>query len=100
MKIAQLTCLDDVVIYGRHENGDPDHCFTKNTKYLFCLDEKKNNIFTINDVEKFHIFPLSSDYTATHFEVNSIDTIEDSPVDEVTLQRMKRIYKDRHNFEE
>ncbi|MDA2157850.1 hypothetical protein [Bacillus cereus group sp. Bc253] len=37
-------------------DGAPDYCFIKGKEYDMCLDERKNECFTLNDVEEMHLF--------------------------------------------
>jgi len=100
LKLATLLCKESVVIYGRNENGEADRCFQKGKEYLFCVDEKKGEIFTLNDVKEVHFLSLSDYYTDKHFKVLTIKDIEKYDLDEFTLNRMKKLYKEKYHYEE
>lgn len=100
MKLAKLKCIKSVVIYGRNEDGSADQCFEEGKEYLFCFDVKKNEIFTYNDVQKVHFLKLDDYYTDKHFVVLSLGEAESFGLDEFNMNRMKRLFKERHNFQE
>lgn len=100
LKLAKLICTQSVIIYGRNENGEPDKCFEVGNEYLFCVDEKKGEIFTFNDVKEVHFLSLDDYYTDKHFDVLTIKDAEEFELDEFTLSRMKRLNKDKYDFEE
>lgn len=100
LKLAKLKCKGSVVIYGRNVDGSPDLCFEEGKEYLFCFDEKKNEIFTHNEVKEVHFLSLNDYYTDKHFVVVSIGEAELFGLDEFNLGRMKRLFKERHNFSE
>jgi hypothetical protein len=100
LKLAKLKCKEDVIIYGRNKNGEPDKCFKKGNEYLFCVDEIKHNIFTFNDVKEIHSLGLDDYYTDKYFEVLTIDESDNFGLDEFSLNRMERLYKDRKNFQD
>lgn len=100
MKLAELQCIKSVVIYGRRTDGEPDQCFEEGKKYLFCYDEKENDIFTYNDVKEVHFLSLNGYFTTKHFEVLSIGNAEQFGLDELGLARMVRLFKERHDFSE
>lgn len=59
MKFLLIKCIKDIIISGRNEDGTPDHCFVKGKEYDMCLDERKNECFTLNEVSVmlfFHLF--------------------------------------------
>jgi hypothetical protein len=100
LKIVKLKCKKDMIIYGRNENGKPDKCFECGKEYLFCFDEKTGNIFIFNEVKEIHSLDLEDYYTDKYFDVIAIDDAENFNLDEFSLNRMKRLYKDRNKFVE
>ena len=100
LKLARLKCKESVIIYGRNANGEPDKCFEQGKEYLFCVDEKKGDIFTFNDVKEVHFFGLNDSYTDQYFDVIEVKDAEEFGLDEFTLSRMKRLNKDKYDFEE
>lgn len=98
LKLARLKCKESVVIYGRNEDGKPDNCFEIGKEYLFCYDEMKDEIFTHNDVNMVHFLTLNDAYTQKHFELLALKEAEGFALDEFSLGRMKRLYKERHDF--
>ena len=96
MKIAQLECIEDVIIHGRNES--PDHCFEEGKKYLFCFDEKKGDVFTVHEVNEVHFMTLEERYTEKHFDVLGVKDAENFNLDEFTFKKMKRLFKERYDF--
>jgi len=100
MKLAKLNCKEDVIIYGRNQDGNPDHCFFKGKDYLFCLDEKKGDIFTYNEVKEVHFLALDDYYTDKYFDVIKIAEIEDFNLDEFTHKKHIKLNKEKYHYEE
>lgn len=98
MKLAKLKCIKDMIVHGRNSDGSPDVCFNESCEYLFCLDEKKQEIFTLNDVKEVHFLKLFDTFTIEYFEVMKIENCELFNLDELTLKRMKKLYKERYNY--
>ncbi|MCP1159390.1 hypothetical protein [Bacillus infantis] len=100
LKLAKLKCKKSLIIYGRNTGSEPDKCFENGKDYLFCVDEKKCDIFTYNDVKEVHFLSLNDDYTYQHFILLEVNDAEEFGLDEFTLNRMKRLNKDRYDFED
>lgn len=100
MKLALYLCKKDIVIYGRNEDGSPDICYYKNEEYLFCLDEKKNNVFNICDVNEYYIDSVDNMVKDGKFELILIDDIENFGLDELSAYKYKKLHKERIHYEE
>ncbi|MBE7896110.1 hypothetical protein G7L40_20595 [Paenibacillus polymyxa] len=100
LMLARVRCRESMIIYGRKPNEEADHCFEAGKEYLFCYDAKRDEIFTYNDVNEMHFLSLSDYYTDKHFELVLIADATEFGLDEVTLMRFKRMFKDRHNYAE
>lgn len=100
LKLAKLKCKESVIIFGRNTNGEPDKCFEGGKEYLFCVDERKGQIFTHNDVKEVHFLKMDDYFTDKHFEVLVIKNADEFDLDEFTLSRMKRLNKDKYDFED
>ncbi|WP_311078109.1 hypothetical protein [Paenibacillus polymyxa] len=98
--LARVRCRESMIIYGRNSNGKADRCFEEGKDYLFCYDVKKDEIFTYNEVNEMHFFSLDDVYTDKHFELVLIADAAEFGLDEVTLMRFKKMFKDRHNYTE
>ena len=98
LKLAKLKCIKTVIIHGRNDNGEPDRCFLQGKEYLFCYDEKKGEIFIHNEVKEVHFLSLNDYYTDKHFEVMTIGEAAIFKLDEFSLNRMARLYKERYDF--
>ncbi|MGN4418862.1 hypothetical protein ACTFRD_11345 [Bacillus cereus group sp. MYBK249-1] len=101
MKFLLVTCIEDVVITGRNSDGTPDHCFIQGKEYDMCLDEKKGDCFTVNEVREMHFIGYENNYYFDkHFKVVKELEDEDLANDELRLQRLKRMAREKHNYEE
>jgi hypothetical protein len=100
LQIAKLNCVEDVITYGRNSDGSPDHNFKKGNVYLFCVDEKKGDLFTYDDSKEVHFTGAQHKFTEKHFDVIAVGEANTFGLDEFTLIRMKRLYKERHDFAE
>jgi hypothetical protein len=99
-KLAKLACKETMIIYGRNADGEPDQCFEEGKEYIFCVDEKKGSIFTFNDVKEAHFLSLYDSYTYKYFNVMAIGDAHEFGLDLFTLERMKRLNREKHDFEE
>ncbi|MCP1159341.1 hypothetical protein [Bacillus infantis] len=99
-KVAKLKCKQSVIIYGRNSDGSPDECFKEGREYLFCVDEKKGEIFAFNDVKEVHFLDLVDYYTDKHFDIVKIDQVENFNLDEFTHAKMKKLFKERYDYSE
>ncbi|OOR14185.1 hypothetical protein BW897_03920 [Bacillus cereus] len=101
MKFLLIKCIQDVIISGRNAYGTPDHCFIKGKEYEMCFDEKKGDCFTMDEVKMMHFVGYENDYYFDkHFEVVKELHEEDFDGDELRLYRLRRIAKEKHNYEE
>lgn len=101
MKFLLIKCIKDINISGRNEDGTSDHCFSKGKEYDMCLDERKNECFTLNEVNVMHFFTYENNrYFAQHFEVVKELQEEDFVGDELRMHRLKKMAKEKHNYEE
>ncbi|MES5957484.1 hypothetical protein QCI42_29760 [Bacillus fungorum] len=101
MKFLLVKCIKDVVITGRNSDGTPDHCFIKGKEYDMCLDEKKGDCFTVNEVKVMHFIGYENNYYFDkHFEVIKELKEDDFANDELRLRRLKRMAKEKNNYEE
>lgn len=100
MKIAELHCIKDIIIYGRNEDGSPDHCYVAGEDYLFCLDAKSDSYFGLNEVGMVHFIRTNDDYTTLHFTTNEVNDIEQFGFDDLTIHRLKKLEKERKNFQD
>ncbi|MDA1861183.1 hypothetical protein PDK22_26205 [Bacillus cereus group sp. BY122LC] len=101
MQFLLIKCITDVIISGRNEDGAPDHCFIKGKEYDMCFDEKKGNCFTIDEVKMMHFVGCENDYYFDkHFEVVKNLKDDDFKDNELRLQRLKRMAKEKYNYEE
>ena len=101
MKFLLIKCIKDINISGRNEDGTPDHCFAKGKEYDMCLDERKNECFTLNDVKEMHFFGHKDNwYFDEHFEVVKELQKEDFTGNELRMHRLKKMAKDKRNYEE
>ncbi|HHQ1468753.1 TPA: hypothetical protein QCU25_001229 [Bacillus anthracis] len=101
MKFLLIKCIKDINISGRNEDGTPDHCFVEEKEYDMCLDERKNECFTLNEVNVMHFFTYENNwYFAQHFEVVKELQEEDFVGDELRMHRLKKMAKEKHNYEE
>lgn len=101
MKFLLVKCIEDVVITGRNSDGTPDHCFIKGKEYDMCLDEKKGDCFTVNEVREMHFIGYENNYYFDkHFEVVRELIEDDFNGDELRLHRLKKMAKEKHNYEE
>lgn len=97
MRFLILECTKDVISFGRNEDGLPDNNFIKGKLYDMCFDANKKECFTVDEVEQMHFIGYEGDYFFdTHFKI--IEELKTS--DELRLQRLKRIFKEKHNYEE
>lgn len=87
MKFLLIKCIEDVVITGRNSDGTPDHCFIKEKEYDMCLDEKKGDCFTVNEVGEMHFIGYENNYYFDkHFAVVKELKGDDFTNDELRLQ--------------
>ncbi|WP_223262130.1 hypothetical protein [Bacillus wiedmannii] len=101
MQFLLIKCIKDVIISGRNEDGAPDHCFIKGKEYEMCFDEKKRDCFTVDEVKMMHFVGCENDYYFDkHFAVVKELTEDDFAGDELRLHRLKRMGKEKHNYEE
>lgn len=100
MKIAELHCIKDILIYGRHEDGTPDHCFTAGEDYLFCLDDESDSYFGLNDIGMMHLVRMNDGFTSLHFTINELNDIEQFGFDDLTIHRLKKLEKERKNLQD
>ncbi|WP_257151380.1 hypothetical protein [Bacillus anthracis] len=101
MKFLLIKCIKDVIISGRNADGTPDHCFIKGKEYEMCFDKRKNECFTLNEVKEMHFIGYENNYYFDkHFEVVKELTEDDFNGDELRLQRLKRMAKEKNNYEE
>ncbi|MEW9578123.1 hypothetical protein U9K47_22690 [Bacillus toyonensis] len=101
MKFLLIKCTQDVIISGRNVDGTPDRCFIKGKEYDMCFDEKKGDYFTVNEVKVMHFIGYENDYYFDkHFKVVKELKEEDFTDDELRLQRLRRIAKEKNNYEE
>lgn len=101
MKFLLIKCIKDIIISGRNEDGTPDHCFVKGKEYDMCLDERKNECFTLNEVNVMHFFNYENNwYFNKHFEFVKELKDDDFTNDELRLQRLKRMAKEKKHYEE
>jgi hypothetical protein len=101
MKFLLIKCIKDIIISGRNEDGTSDHCFVKEKEYDMCLDERKNECFTLNEVNVMHFFTYENNwYFDEHFEFVKELKEDDFTNDELRLQRLKRMAKEWKHYEE
>ncbi|MFE4880709.1 hypothetical protein [Bacillus mycoides] len=101
MKYLSIKCIQDVIISGRNTDGTPDHCFIKGKEYDMCFDEKKGDCFTVDEVKMMHFVGCENDYYFDkHFEVVKTLKDDDFKGNELRLQRLKRMAKEKYNYEE
>lgn len=67
LMIAVLLCIKDMEISGRIDV--PEICFSKDKKYIFVQDRKRDEISTINEVGMMHILGLNDSFTFEHFHI-------------------------------
>ena len=100
MRLAKLLCFEDVLITGRNKDGSPDICFVKEKEYYFIFDKKKNQIYTLNEVNEVHFLNLSDNkFTNKHFELIGINDADFFKLDEVTLRRFLNLSKRKGDYE-
>ncbi|PDZ39458.1 hypothetical protein CON18_14860 [Bacillus cereus] len=101
MKFLLVRCIKDVVIIGRNPDGTPDHCFIKGKEYDMCLDERKNECFTLNEVKEMHFLGYKNDwYFDENFEFVKPLKDEDFERNEIRLQRLRKMAKEKNNYKE
>lgn len=99
MKLAELHCIQDITIYGRNEDGSPDHCFIEGKDYLFCVNEHDQDLFTVNEVGMVHYCKLDDDFTKDNFIIKHVKEAVDYGLDDLTLHKMKKLNKERKNYQ-
>ncbi|MDD0821011.1 hypothetical protein [Bacillus cereus] len=101
MKFLLVKCKEDVIISRRRADGAPDHYFIKGKEYDMCLDERKNECFTLSDVEEMHFFGQKNNcYFDENFEVVTELQEEGFTANELRIHRLKKMEKEKHNHEE
>lgn len=98
LRLVKTECRETMLIFGRNTNGEPDRCFEVGKEYLFCYDEKKDEIFTVNDVKEIHFLKLNDKFTQEHFEIKEFLNLNDCDLDEVTKQRYVKLFKERYEY--
>lgn len=96
MKLALFECHTDVFVTGRNDDGSPDHCFYKDKEYLFCYDEKKHTVFTVNEVGEFDTSKL--EFMGREFTLLRIADVEQFNLDEFTERRLRKLFKERLHY--
>lgn len=98
IKVAQLECIEDVVIYGRNEDGSADVCFKQGNSYIFAYHTKTNNLTIVNDVHEIHSFGMSDTFRYKHFDVVSVDNIHDLDLDDLSKKRLINLHDSNYEF--
>ncbi|MDA1641920.1 MULTISPECIES: hypothetical protein [Bacillus] len=66
-----------------------------------CLDERKNECFTLSDVEEMHFLGQKNNwYFDENFEVVTELQEEGFTANELRIHRLKKMEKEKHNHEE
>jgi len=106
-KLALLKCEKDMIISGRNADGSPDTCFHKDTSYLFVVDEKKEEMFIVNETGEVHFMDapdsndeLVSEFEAEYFNVVKVGKPSEFDLDEFTLMKLEKLYKERYEYSE
>ncbi|MCR6856604.1 hypothetical protein P5G86_24150 [Paenibacillus jamilae] len=101
MRFLLVRCIKDVVTTGRNGNSMPDHCFIKEKEYDMCLDERKNECFTLNEIKKMHFFGYKNNwYFNEHFEIVKELQDYDFKGVEIRLHKLKGMAEEKHDFQE
>ena len=98
MKLALYKCLENIDITGRNADGTPDRVFNKDKEYLFCYDEKKEQVFIICEVDEYYVSNIK--YMEHGFKLVRVGNLDDFDLDELSQQRYKKLYRERLNYEE
>lgn len=102
-KLALLRCVEDLVIpFKKDENHEEvdAKCFSKGNEYLFCYEERSNELITINDVKEVHTMKLYSDLSNEIFDIVRIDDPETFDLSEFELARLNKLFRERLNYYE
>jgi len=98
MNLALFKCLRNIDVVGRNADGSADRCFIEGKEYLFCFDFKKGSVFIINEVNEYDISKM--EYMHRDFELIKTGGFDDFDLDEITMHKYKKLYKNRINYEE